>query len=236
MLLVNKPTGITSHDVVDAVRRVTGERRVGHAGTLDPFAEGLLIILVGRVETKRQGEFLGLSKVYETTFVLGEERDTDDVTGKVRPASPKTTSRDGQIANGKSQMAEKEKGRITMPTGRQVEKEEIEDALKKFVGEMDQMPPPYSAKKIKGKKAYELAREGIEPELKPKRITIHELELTKYEWPELSIRTHVSSGTYIRALARDIGRELGVGAYVKTLKRTSIGEYTLAEAVDLDQI
>lgn len=210
ILLINKPVGITSHDVVDKVREATNERRVGHAGTLDPFAEGLLIVLVGRESTKRQAEFMKLDKVYEATFVLGEERDTDDVTGKKR-----------QIANRKSQIVQKQK---------------IEGVLQKFVGEIDQMPPAYSAKKIKGKKAYELARAGIEPELKPKKITIYSLEILDYQWPELKIRTKVSSGTYIRALARDMGRELGVGAYVKELRRTKIGKYELKNATTTEDL
>lgn len=212
MLLINKPPGMTSHDVVDRVRVATNERRVGHAGTLDPFAEGLLIVLVGREETKRQAEFMKLDKVYEATFVLGEERDTDDATGKLRSSfsSEKTNE---------------------APT-----RSVIKEVMQNFVGEIDQMPPAYSAKKIKGKKAYELARAGIEPELKPKKITIYNLEILDYQWPELKIRTKVSSGTYIRALARDIGRELQTGAYVKELKRTSIGKYKLKDAKGLDEL
>ena len=217
MLLINKPSGPTSHDVVDEVRKITGERRVGHAGTLDPFAEGLLIILVGREETRRQAEFLNMDKVYEETFVLGEERDTDDLTGK--PVRSKFSITNFQITN---------KSQISIS--------KIEKTLKKFEGEQMQMPPDYSAKKIKGKKAYELARKGEVPELKPKSVKIYEIKILDYKYPELKIRTWVSSGTYIRALARDMGRELGIGAYVGELKRTQIGKYALDDALTLEEL
>lgn len=211
MLLINKPQGPTSHDIVDEVRKITGIRKVGHAGTLDPFAEGLLILLVGREETRQQQKFMGMDKVYEATFVLGEERDTGDLTGK--PIGSKFPISDNQTP-----------------------KEEIQKTLKKFTGDIEQVPSTYSAKKIRGKKAYELAREGKEVELKPKKVTVYKLELLDYKWPKLKIKTKVSSGTYIRALARDIGRELGVGAYVTELRRTKIGEYKLEDATTIDEL
>ncbi|MDX1535259.1 MAG: tRNA pseudouridine(55) synthase TruB [Candidatus Spechtbacterales bacterium] len=207
MLLINKPKGPTSHDIVDEVRKITGIKKVGHAGTLDPFAEGLLIILVGRPETKQQSTFIGMDKEYEATFILGEERDTGDITGE--PVESQHTSVDNAVP---------------------VTEQELQAVLEKFTGEMEQIPSTYSAKKIKGKKAYELAREGKEVKLKPKKVTIYKLELLSYSWPEVKIRVKVSSGTYIRALARDIGRELKTGAYVSELKRTSIGEYSLEDA------
>lgn len=207
MLLINKPKGPTSHDIVDEVRKITGIKKVGHAGTLDPFAEGLLIILVGRPETKQQSTFMGMDKEYEATFILGEERDTGDITGE--PVESQHTSVDNAVP---------------------VTEQELQAVLEKFTGEMEQIPSTYSAKKIKGKKAYELAREGKEVKLKPKKVTIYKLELLSYSWPEVKIRVKVSSGTYIRALARDIGRELKTGAYVSELKRTSIGEYSLEDA------
>lgn len=212
MILINKPTGITSHDVVDKVRHATGERRVGHAGTLDPFATGLLIVLVGREETKRQNEFMKLSKVYEATFVFGEERDTDDVTGEIRSSfSSKKASKPPLLSK-------------------------VKHILNTFEGKIEQVPPAYSAVKIKGKKAYELARKGETPKLKPKKVTIYNIEILNYKYPELKIKTRVGSGTYIRALARDIGRELRVGAYVKDLKRISIGKYKLEDAVNLKDL
>lgn len=198
---------------MDEVRKITRVKKVGHAGTLDPFAEGLLIILVGREETRKQAEFMGLDKTYEATFVLGEERDTDDITGRGQAFSPAGASENG------------------MP-----DKSSIMAALNKFTGEIEQIPSTYSAKKINGKKAYELARKGEAVELKPKKVTIYELDLIDYAYPELKIRTKVSSGTYIRALARDIGRELGTGAYVKELKRTEIGNYKLENAKTLDEL
>lgn len=213
MFLINKPPGPTSHDIVDEVRKITGEQRVGHTGTLDPFAEGLLIVLVRREETRRQQEFLDMDKVYEATFVLGEERDTDDIMGKTRKARTQNENK-FQITN----------------------KKQIEEVLKKFIGEQMQMPPQFSAKKIKGKKAYELARKGKEVKLKPKKIKIYWIKLLDYNYPELQIETKVSSGTYIRALARDIGRELQIGAYVKYLKRTQIGNYKLDNALTLEEL
>lgn len=208
MLLINKPPGITSHDVVDEVRKATGIKKVGHAGTLDPFAEGLLIILVGREETRLQSKFLNLDKEYEATLILGAETDTFDSEGKIQDTN-----------------------KLQIP-----KKKTVEAALKKFIGEQEQMPPAFSAKKVKGKKAYELARKGETVELEPKKVTIHNLELLDYDYPELKIRTRVSSGTYIRALARDIGRALGTGAHVKELKRTQIGEHKLKDAQTLKEL
>ncbi len=206
MVLINKPVGPTSHDIVARVRRLTGIKRIGHAGTLDPFASGLLIILIGREWTRRQAEFLNLSKTYETTIMFGATSNTDDITGIITPSlNPK-----------------------------EVQLEDIKICLDSHCKTYAQMPPSFSAKKIKGKKAYELAREGIQPDLKPKEITIHSLELLLYTWPRLSFRTTVSSGTYIRALARDIGNHLSCGAYCETLSRTAIGDYTLADALTLE--
>lgn len=208
VLFVNKPAGITSHDVVDALRAKTGERRVGHAGTLDPFADGLLIILVGRNDTKRQIDFLKLPKAYEATMILGAQSDTDDHTGVIRESVV-----DAQ------------------PTW-----DEIERTFSLFRGTITQVPPAYSAIKIHGKKAYELARAGTPPHLKPRHVTVHKLHLLSYEWPRVMFSTRVSSGTYIRAIARDIGRALGTGAYLCALTRTEIGPYKLADAQTLEQL
>lgn len=206
MVLVHKPIGPTSHDMVSRVRKLTGVKRVGHAGTLDPFAEGLLIILIGREWTKKQAEFLNLSKTYETTIYLGARSTTDDVTGEI------TVSQNS-----------------THPS-----QNEIMKILSSFLGVQKQLPPPYSAKKINGVPAYKLAREGKEVELKPKEITLYSLEFLSYAYPRLSFRTTVSSGTYIRSLARDIGDQLGCGAYCETLTRTSIGTYSLSDALFLE--
>lgn len=206
MLLVDKPIGLTSHDIVALVRKKTGVKRVGHAGTLDPFASGLLIVLVGREMTKRQSEFLEMNKEYEAVIRLGAISTTDDCTGEITICKVNSSLQGNDT---------------------------IKKTLQTFTGIFEQMPPNYSAKKIKGKKAYELARKGIQPDLKPKRITIHLIELLSYEWPLLTIRCSVSSGTYIRALARDIGETLGCGAYCESLVRTSIGPYSLRNAVRL---
>ncbi len=201
-LLVDKPVGPTSHDIVDAARRVLRTRKIGHAGTLDPFASGLLILAVGKM-TKEIAKFVGLDKAYEATLRLGATSDTMDRTGAI--AEQKDCA--------------------------PVSREAFEAALEKFRGEIGQVPPMYSAKKVGGKKLYELAREGVEIERKPVRVTIHELELVAFSWPTAKIRTRVSSGTYIRALADDIGKALGCGAYLEELRRTRIGSFDVKDAV-----
>ena len=201
-LLVDKPVGPTSHDVVDAARRILRTRKIGHAGTLDPFASGLLILAVGKM-TKEISKFVGLDKAYEATLKLGASSDTMDRTGVI------TEQKD------------------CAPVSR----EAFEKALEGFRGAIDQVPPMYSAKKVGGKKLYELAREGVEVERKPVRVTIHELELVDYAWPVAKIRTRVSSGTYIRALADDIGKALGCGAYLEELRRTAVGSFDVRDAV-----
>ncbi|MBI4599920.1 tRNA pseudouridine(55) synthase TruB [Candidatus Uhrbacteria bacterium] len=221
ILLINKPPGPTSHDIVNMVRKKTGIRRVGHAGTLDPFAEGLLIILVGRDATKRQAEFLGMDKTYEAVIRLGATSTTEDCTGVI------IVSEDPRFHGDESEL---DPGLRRDDNLRQCTLTDIKKVVCSFIGTYDQMPSAYSAKKINGKKAYELARAGIQPDLKPKKIIIRSIDILIYEWPLLTIRCSVSSGTYIRALARDIGEKLGVGAYVEKLKRTTIGPYSLDDA------
>ena len=210
ILLINKPPGPTSHDIVDDVRKITGESRVGHTGTLDPFAEGLLIVLVGREATKRQAEFLKLDKEYIATLRFGAETDTDDITG-----SSLSFARD---------------------RGQKITINDTKRVIQKFIGEISQIPPDYSAIKIKGKKAYELARKGEKPKLEPRKIKIYNIKILNYEWPLLELTVQCSSGTYIRALARDIGRDLGCGAYLEKLIRTKIGKYSLTDAVTIDAL
>ena len=207
-LLINKPAGPTSHDIVDKVRKITGVKRVGHTGTLDPFAEGLLIILIGREATKKQIEFLKKDKEYIATLLLGAETDTYDKTGK--------------IANEYNDK---------LPI-----KEKIEEVLKKFEGEILQTPPIYSAKKIKGKKAYELAREGKKVDLKPVKVTIGAIKVISYKVPCLKFHVLCSVGTYIRSLSHDIGRELGCGGYLKKLIRTKSGKFELKDAIGLNKL
>ncbi len=209
-LLINKPKGITSHDVIYFVRKVTAEKKVGHAGTLDPNATGLLIVGVGRGSTKKLGWIAkDTKKTYEAEIFLGEERDTDDS--------------EGQIVS--------EKSDFQAPNSTLLKK-----TLAGFKGKQKQMPPAYSALKIKGKKAYELARKGEKVILKERDVIIHSIELLQYKYPVLKIKTTVSSGTYIRALARDIGKQLGCGAYLRNLTRTKIGDYNLTGAKDMNEL
>lgn len=209
-LLINKPKGITSHDVIYYVRKITAEKKVGHAGTLDPNATGLLIVGVGRSSTKKLGWIAkDTKKTYEAEIFLGEERDTDDSEGKII-----FEKSDFQAQN------------VTL----------LKKTLMSFKGKQKQMPPIYSALKVKGKKAYELARKGKKVVLKERDVTIHSIELLQYKYPVLKIKTTVSSGTYIRALARDIGKQLGCGAYLRNLKRTRIGNFDLEDATDMSEL
>jgi tRNA pseudouridine55 synthase len=211
-LLIDKPAGITSHDVVNRVRRITGEKRVGHAGTLDPFATGLLIVGVGRAATREMEKLVGLDKTYEAVFVLGARSDTDDRTGKIEEAPI---------------------GNLPLPEGG------IQKVLKQFVGEIEQVPPTYSAIKIGGKKMYEEARKGRPMEATPRHVTIYSIEILNTQQlndsttQRLHLRIHCSSGTYIRAIARDLGEALGGGGYVETLRRTSIGPFLVDDAISV---
>ena len=216
MLLVDKPAGWTSFDVVAKIRGLIraeytsrGEKptkrqlKVGHAGTLDPFATGLLIILLGDA-TKRADEFLKLDKTYEFTARLGEVSTTGDP--------------EGEVTDYKEWDSE------------QPSLERVQEVLKGFTGEISQVPPVYSAIKVDGKRAYAMARKGQEVKLEPRTVTIYSLELTSYTWPELRCTVKVSSGTYIRSLVADIGEALGTGAYCTQLRRTEVDNYTLTAA------
>lgn len=212
ILLINKPRGMTSHDVVDLVRRKTGEKRVGHTGTLDPMAEGLLIVLVGKEATKRQQEFMKIEKEYVAMIRLGATSTTNDAEGEI------TMTKVQALMTNKIPISEFK----------------IQSVLRKFIGNIEQVPPAYSAVKIKGERAYKLARKGMRPPLKPRRVTIATIETLSYRYPLLKIRVVCSSGTYIRALARDIGEKLGLGAYLETLVRTRIGPYRLESTRGLE--
>lgn len=215
LLLIDKPPGITSHDVVDRVRKIAKTRRVGHAGTLDPFATGLLIVGVNAGTKKLMG-LMGLDKTYIATARLGATSTTDDPEGTI------------EVRVGASPEA--------LAKGDRPDRDRINIALDRFRGEYDQTVPMYSAKKVGGKKLYELARRGETVELPVKRVTITELEILDYAWPTLTFRVSCGSGTYIRALARDIGEALGCGAYLIALRRTRIGPYTIEQAVGLDEL
>ncbi len=207
-LLVNKPKGISSHDVVNYLRKITDIKKIGHAGTLDPLAEGLLIIAITRDATKNINKFSQLDKTYLAEIKLGAETDTYDAEGKV------TKIYKGDI----------------------VEKKLIKKTLKKFIGEQKQIPPMYSAKKIKGQKLYNLARQDIIIDREASLINIYKIKLIKYKWPTLKIKVKCSTGTYIRSLAYDIGLDLYCGAYLNNLKRIKIGDYKLRKAKDLNKL
>ena len=206
-LVVDKPVGMTSHDVVQAIRNGTGLRRAGHTGTLDPRASGVLVILVG--PAVRLSEYVSASdKRYQAIIRLGGSTDTFDGEGKV------TLSKD--------------------PVN--VTEAQFEEALKTFIGEIEQTPPPYSAVKVQGRKAYEMAREGEEVDLAPRKITVHHLEVLEWAPPEVVIDVHCSSGTYVRSLANDLGVMLGCGAYLVGLRRTKSGRFSLRDSVPLRKL
>jgi tRNA pseudouridine55 synthase len=207
VLVIDKPVGLTSHDVVQIIRRGTGIRRAGHTGTLDPRASGVLVVLIG--PAVRLSEFVSAEdKRYQATIQLGSSTDTYDSEG-VSPAPP-------------------------VPVN--VEKEVFTELLKKFIGEIEQKPPPYSAVKVQGQRAYDLARRGEQVDLEPRIIHVHSLELLEWALPEVVIDVHCSSGTYVRSLAHDIGEELGVGAHLVGLRRTRSGRFTLRDAVSLRRL
>lgn len=210
ILLIDKPAEMTSFGVVARVRRLLSEQqgkkvKVGHTGTLDPFATGLMIIVVGK-ECKNAEQYSKLDKVYEATIRLGQSSTTGDPEGEITDDFSKVPSA-----------------------------EEVKTTLVSFTGVITQRPPMYSAIKIDGQRAYKLARAGKPVEIPERTITIHSLDLIDYTYPELKIRTHVSSGTYIRTLAEDIGRALGTSAYCKQLRRTAIGKWKIEDAQTLQE-
>lgn len=212
ILLLDKPKGWTSFDVVAKVRgqikRETGIKRpkVGHTGTLDPLATGLMVVVVGSY-CKRAQEFSKLDKVYEVEMKLGETSTTGDEEGVKDSVSDKHP-----------------------------EISDIEVALVKFTGDIMQTPPIYSAIKVNGQRAYDLARKGKEFKLEPRKVTIYSIELTDYTYPIVKFTTKVSSGTYIRSLVEDLGKELGTGAYMSNLRRTEVGNFSLKYAHEVDTI
>jgi tRNA pseudouridine55 synthase len=213
-ILIDKPIGWTSFDAVNFVRhqlrQATGNKKikVGHAGTLDPFASGLLIIAVGRENTKKIDEFKALPKTYIATLKLGITSDTFDSTGKMT-----VSAQNNEI--------------------KKITREQIQTVLLSFLGQQLQLPPMYSAKKIAGRRLYSLARQGITIERQPNEITIFEIKLIDYSYPNLTIEVQCSTGTYIRTLAHDIGQKLQVGAYCHDLRRTKIGPYIVEDAIKM---
>ena len=208
VLVIDKPVGMTSHDVVQAIRNGTGIRRAGHTGTLDPRASGVLVILLG--PAVRLSQYVSVSdKRYQAIIRLGGSTDTYDAEGAF------TSTQDEPV---------------------DVSEEQFETLLKTFEGQIEQVPPPYSAVKVKGRKAYEMARKGEEVELEPRIIDVYHLEVLEWAPPEVVIDVHCSSGTYVRSLANDLGNQLGCGAYLVGLRRTKSGRFTLRDAVPLRKL
>ncbi|MDR2337006.1 MAG: tRNA pseudouridine(55) synthase TruB [Candidatus Nomurabacteria bacterium] len=223
VILVDKPAGITSFGAVARVRRRLSEKaghkvKVGHTGTLDPFATGLLILLSGKM-TKKSAEFLGLDKEYEAVLRLGFVSSTGDLEGEITPYVPEKVATSGGNGN------QLDLGRTEQP-----DMDTLRATLTGFVGKIVQVPPIFSAIKIKGERAYKLARKGETPEMPSREVTIYDIKILDYNYPFLKILCHVSSGTYIRSLARDIGGKLGTGAYLTELRRTKVGEYRVEGA------
>lgn len=218
-LVIDKPAGITSHDVVARVRRIIGERRVGHTGTLDPFATGVLVVLAGK-GTRLLQFISGVEKEYEAVIRFGYATDTGDVTGQ-------RVEVQGQSPQG-------------------LRAEDIEAAMTSLRGEITQVPPMYSAKKVKGEKLYELARRGEQIERQPINVTIHEFEAVNSNGQllnlrddgtvDLKVRVICSAGTYVRTLAEDLGARLGVGAHLATLRRTRAGRFAIEAAITLERL
>lgn len=209
IISINKPAGITSHDVIYKVRKFYGIKKVGHAGTLDPFAEGVLVVMIGRESTKMSYDLMKKDKEYMATLKLGYTTDTLD--------------KDGEVKEFNTKLIPKLK--------------DIKNIIKKYIGkDISQIPPMYSAIKIKGKKLYELARQGKNLELEPRIVNIYDINLLKYNYPILKIKVKCGSGTYIRSLARDIGKDLLVGAYLEALIRTKSGSYFLEDSYSIDNL
>jgi tRNA pseudouridine55 synthase len=209
ILLIDKPPGWTSHDVVAKVRGVlkaqTGEKiKVGHTGTLDPMATGLLILVVGKY-TKRAEQFSKMNKTYEAEVTLGYTSTTAD-----------------------------KEGELTKKSARQPSQKEIDEALSTFLGEIEQTPPAFSAIKVDGQRAYKAARAGKTMNIEPRKVTIYEITDVSYGYPNLKFTAKVSSGTYIRTLAEDIGQKLGTGGYLSSLRRTQVGLFSIKSATKID--
>jgi tRNA pseudouridine55 synthase len=210
-LNIRKPSGPTSHDVVDSVRRairpVAGRTKVGHAGTLDPFADGVLVICLG--QATRLAEYVQRRpKRYLADITLGATSTTDDREGEITP-------RPGASA----------------PLI-----ETVAETVRRFEGEIEQVPPAHSAVHVEGRRAYELARAGRQTELQPRQVQVYELQMVEYAWPMLRLDVRCGSGTYVRALARDIGEALGVGGFCSALRRSEVGRFTLSGAVEIERL
>jgi tRNA pseudouridine55 synthase len=201
-ILINKPIGPSSHYIINQLRKITSIKKIGHAGTLDPFASGLLIVAIGRPATKNINQFVKLDKQYQTEVILGKETDSYDKTGKI----------------------------INKYLGKKISLTKIKLVLNIISKTTTQIPPMYSAKKINGQKLYVLARKNIEIKRQAQKIKIYNIKILNYSWPKLKLEIYCSSGTYIRAIAHDLGEFLGCGACLNRLKRISIGKYSIKKS------
>lgn len=206
--LINKPKGISSYKLIIILRKKLGIRKIGHAGTLDPMGQGLMILAVGKDSTKKISSLVKKNKIYEFEITLGKKTATLDETGEV------IKTNDLLIPNSK----------------------EVKRIIKEFVGIQMQTPPQYSAIKVGGKRAYKLARKNINVELKSRKIQVYFMKLISYKYPKIMLSCKVSTGTYVRVLADEIGEKLGTYGYVSFLKRVAIGDYKLSDALNIDDI
>lgn len=204
---IYKPKGPTSHDIINQLRGVTGIKKIGHAGTLDPLAEGVLVVGIGREATKQLADVVQKEKEYVATITLGAESTTDDVQGELRSVDV-----------------------VEIPT-----QEQVVSIVKQFEGEIEQMPPQYSSVKVRGKPAHRRIRRGELVTLGKRQVLIKEIIIDSYEWPVLKLRVITGPGVYIRSLARDIGRALNVGGHLSALTRTRVGEYTTEKSLTVEQ-
>jgi tRNA pseudouridine55 synthase len=206
-LVLDKPAGPTSRDVVNRVLRSLPPRtRIGHTGTLDPLATGVLVVAIGAA-TRLTSYVQSMSKIYQSKLRLGQVSDTDDAAGKVE----------------------------TMEAAEVPSRSALQSCLESMCGEIEQLPPAFSAAKLEGRRAYDLARRGKAVSLKPRRVQVHTIEVVNFEYPHLDLVVKCGKGTYIRALARDIGQKLGCGAMVESLRRTAVGPFTVEQAIDLER-
>ncbi len=208
VLNINKPAGMTSFDVVREIRRHFRIKKVGHAGTLDPFATGVLLILTGKA-TKQFSKIMGMEKEYVAEIEFGAETDTLDIDGTV-------VFKDENLP--------------------EITREELEGVLRQFEGEIEQIPPVYSAIKYKGRRLYKYARAGVQIKPEPRLVQIKKIRLLDFDWPVIKLNVTCSKGTYIRALARDIGKAVGTRAYLRSLVRTRVGDYRLEDSIALDDL
>lgn len=206
LLLIDKPAGISSFDIIRRLRRQTGVRKIGHAGTLDPAATGLMLMLFGRA-TKQAAQLVGLDKLYQAEITLGKTSSTGD-----------------------------REGELTMASSYKPLRAEIEAAIQSQTGSITQVPSQYSAIKVGGVRAYKLARAGKTIQMPARHVTVHSIELQSYTYPRLCLMANVSSGTYIRSLAQDVGVHVTTGAYLSQLRRLEIGPYNVAQAYQLTDI